>query len=573
MGARNSLPPAIFPCKSFSGFDSPSCRQIAVPQSSVLAPFRNPVFRSLWAATLFSNLGTLVQATAAGWMMAGLTAAPSMVALVQSSNTLPFMVLSLVAGALADSFNRRKIMIAAQIFVVVVSVMLAGLAWYGLVTPWMLLVFTFLIASGGVIFLPSWQASMGDILAREDLSAAVSLNGMSYNMMRSVGPAVGGAIVASFGAAAAFALNALSCLPLIGVLLRWQPEQPVSSLPPESLGSALGAGLRYALLSPALMRVMLRGGVFGFSAICVLALLPLVARDLLHGTALTYGILLGAFGLGAIGGVSLNGQLGARFSNEMILRISFIGFAVGVLALAFSPSLVLSCLALMLMGPFWVLALSLFTVSVQLSTPRWVVGRALSMYQTTAFGGMAAGAWFWGAMADVWGGTIALCMAAAMLVAGAILGIWMRQTDFEDIDLTPIGNFVAPQPSLNIKQRSGPIMILVEYDIGDENTTEFLALMRERRKIRIRDGARQWSLMRDLEKPDRWLESYHVPTWNEYLRHNHRRTRNDAKNFDKLLLLHRGPSDLRVHRLIERQTVPLHDDFRPHVTSGTTILP
>lgn len=542
---------------------------------AVLAPFQNPVFRTLWGATLVSNLGTLVQAVGAGWMMASLTPSPGMVALVQASNTLPFMVLSLVAGALADNFNRRKIMIYAQLFVVIVSAALALFAWAGLLTPWLLLGFTFLIGCGGVMFNPSWQASMGDIVTREDLSSAVSLNSMSFNMMRSVGPAVGGAIVAAAGPAAAFALNAVSYLPLIGALMRWRPETGnASKLPPEQLRSALGAGLRYAVLSPVLMQVMIRGAVFGFSAICVLALLPLVARDLLQGTALTYGLLLGAFGLGAVGGVALNGPLRARASTETILRLSFLGFAPGVLALAFSSSLVLSCLALVAIGPFWVMALSLFNVVVQLSTPRWVVGRALSLYQTTAFGGMAAGSWVWGALADAHGVAMALHIAAALLVAGAALGLWLRQTDAASLDLAPLGTFSAPQLRLDIKARSGPIMVLVEYDIATEDTPEFLALMRERRRIRIRDGARQWALMRDLEAPARWLETYHVPTWNDYLRHNERRTRNDGENYQKLLRLHRGPKPLRVHRLIERQTVPMHDDVPPVATPrDETILP
>ncbi|WP_417809442.1 MFS transporter [Thioclava sp.] len=535
-----------------------------MPQRSVLSPFQNATFRALWSATLFSNLGTLVQAVGAGWLMATLTPSQNMVALVQSSNTLPVVVLSLLAGALADNFNRRRIMIFAQVFVVLVSVALALCTWAGLLTPWLLLMFTFLIGCGGALFNPSWQASMGDIVERDDLSAAVSLNSMSFNMMRSLGPAIGGIIVAAAGAAAAFAINAISYLPLIAILFFWRPNYPANPLPREPLRLAVGAGLRYVILSPVLLRVMGRGAIFGFAAISVLALLPLVVRDLLDGTALEYGIALGAFGLGAIGGVALNAPLRERFSNEIVVRLSFVGFAVAVAALAFSSSLVFSCFALIVAGPFWVLALSLFNVTVQLATPRWVVGRALSLYQTATFGGMASGAWLWGSLASYQGVSFALLTAAVVLIVGAGLGTWLRLAEFSTVDLDPLGQFSAPEPQLDIRARSGPILVLIEYEISVEDTAHFMALMRARRRIRIRDGARQWALLRDLENPRCWMESYHVPTWIEYLRHNARRTKNDALNFEELLTLHQGPElRPRVRRLIERQTVPLQDDMPP----------
>lgn len=535
-----------------------------MPRSSVLTPFRNPTFRALWGATLVSNLGGLIQAVGAGWMMAQLTPSHGLVALVQSSNTLPIMVFSLIAGALADNFNRRRIMIFAQLFMALVSAALAVCGWLGVLSPWLLLAFTFLIGCGMALFNPSWQASMGDIVSRDDLPSAVSLNSMGFNMMRSLGPAIGGLIVAAAGAAAAFALNALSYVPLTLALARWKPAYPQPKLPPETLGSALGAGLRYVLMSPALLRVMGRGAVFGFAAVSVMALLPLVARDTLGGTALTYGILLGCFGLGAIGGVALNGPLRERLSNEVVVRLAFLGFALAVGALANSALLALSCLALLLAGACWVLALSLFNVTVQLATPRWVVGRALSFYQTATFGGMATGAWVWGALADAQGVGFALCGAGVLLLIGAALGFWLRLAEFSTLDLDPLDRFRAPEPQLDIKPRSGPIMVMVDYLIEPADTDAFLGLMQERRRIRIRDGARQWALLRDLENPRQWTESYHVPTWLDYLRHNQRRTKADAENLDNLRALHRGDAGLpRVHRMIERQTVPPHDDIPP----------
>lgn len=533
-----------------------------MPQrNSPLAPFQYGTFRALWSATLFSNLGGLVQTVGAGWMMATIAHSDDMVALVQASTTLPVMFFSVAAGALADNFDRRRIMLTAQIMLLVVSVALATFAYLGMLTPWMLLGFTFLIGCGGALHNPSWQASMGDIVPRADLPAAVALNSMSFNLMRSIGPAIGGAIVAAAGAAFAFIFNAFSYIALILALWRWQPQLAKSTLPREAFGPAMVAGLRYVSMSPNLLKVMFRGFLFGLSAIVILALLPLVARDLVKGTALTYGIMLGFFGVGAIGGALLSARLRELLGNEWLVRGAFVAFAVSCALLSVSRSIWMSCIFLLPAGLSWVLALSLFNVTVQLSTPRWVVGRALAMYQTATFGGMAAGSWLWGSVADEFGVPYALLVASCVLLFGALVGLLLPQPDFESLNLDPLNRFSEPELRLDLRSRSGPIMIMVDYKIAQADVPAFLAAMALRRRIRIRDGARQWALLRDLENPETWTESYHVPTWVEYVRHNQRRTQSDAEVSERLLALHKGATPPLVHRMIERQTVTMHDDM------------
>ncbi|WEK05268.1 MAG: MFS transporter [Candidatus Devosia phytovorans] len=527
---------------------------------SVLAPFRHETFRLLWLATLVSNLGGLVQSVGAGWMMTTLTTSHNMVALVQASTTLPIMVFSIAAGALADNFDRRTVMIIAQSGMMVVSLILAVLAFLGLLNPWLLLTFTFLIGCGTALFNPSWQASMGDIVPRSDLPGAITLNAMGFNMMRSVGPAVGGLIVAVAGAAAAFAVNAFSYVPLLFALSRWKPERVPNRLPRENFGSAMWAGIRYVSLSPNLTTVLLRGFLFGFSATAILALLPSVAADYVGGGALAYGTLLGCFGLGAIGGAFLNGRIRERFSNEIIVRLACVGFALSSVALGYSRDPLLSHFALIPAGACWVLALSLFNVSIQLSSPRWVVGRALSLYQTATFGGMAAGSWIWGLSADAIGPDMALAIAGATMLACALVGFRLPLPQFNARDLNPLNTFNEPVLKLDLRPRSGPIMVMVDYQIDQADIPQFLALMQDRRHIRIRDGARQWVLLRDLEHPETWTESYHVPTWIDYVRHNLRRTKADADNIEQLRALHRGAELPQARRFIERQTVPLDDD-------------
>jgi predicted MFS family arabinose efflux permease len=496
-------------------------------------------------------------------MMTTITASESMVALVQASTALPIMVFSLASGAIADNFSRRRVMLAAQFFMLAVSVGLALAAWFDLLSPWGLLGFTFLIGCGTALNNPSWQASVGDMVPRADLPAAVALNSVGFNLTRSVGPAIGGAIVASAGAAAAFAVNACSYLGLILVLLRWKPAIPVGALPREDLGQAMGAGLRYVAMSPNILKVILRSFLFGTTSVAVMALLPLVARQMVGGGPLTYGALLGVFGVGAIGGAFLSTRLRERLSSEGIVRLAFAGFAACAALLALGGGIGVAAAGTLIGGACWVLALALFNVTVQLSTPRWVLGRALALYQTAAFGGMAVGSWLWGSVAEAYGLAQALLAAAGAMLAAGLVGLRLPLPDRTDLNLDPLNRFVEPTLALDLKPRSGPILVEVEYLIREPDLPDFLEAMAERQRIRIRDGARNWTLQRDLEDPELWLESYQTPTWVDYVRHNQRRTQADLSSYERLLALHRGPERPRVRRRIVRQARWTGDEPAP----------
>ena len=544
---KNIVPPA--------GKQSPPSAK-----ASAMAPFTNPVFRSLWMATLLSNLGGMVQAVAAGWTMTVLTESEQMVALVTASTTMPIMGLSLLAGVLADNYDRRKIMLCAQIMMLIVSTALSLFTWFALLTPWLLLTFTFLIGCGAALHNPSWQATVGDIVPREQVPAAVTANSMSFNMMRSVGPALGGFIIVLAGAAAAFAFNAVSYLALIAALLLWRRQSETSSLPREPFRQAATAGIRYVGLSPNLLRIILRGFMFGLGGVAVLALLPLVARDLLNGSASTYGLLLGFFGVGAVGGALFNSWVRKRLATELIVRAAFVSMALGFVLLAFGYSLGTSAIALIVCGACWMTANSLLNVSLQLSTPRWVVGRALSFYMMSNALGMVGGSWLWGLLAETHTVQIAMVASATLLLGGAVVGYRLPLPEFESLNLDPSNRFIEPTLALQLQQRTGPIMIMIEFHIADDDIPEFLLTMAARRRMRLRNGARRWSLLRDLENPFIWTEKYYVATWVEYIRHNQRHTMSDSGTSDALRAMHQGNESPRVRRMIERQTVPKQAD-------------
>lgn len=520
------------------------------------SPLSVPVFRAVWIASMASNFGGLIQSVGASWLMTSLTPSSQMVALVQASTALPILLLSLWSGAVADNLDRKRVMLAAQWFMLAVSVVLAVVTFAGWISPWLLLVFTFLIGCGAAMNGPAWQASVGDMVPRSALPGAVALNSMGFNIARSVGPAIGGAIVAAAGAAAAFVVNAVSYVGLIAVLTRWKPNYPERVLPREPLGHAMTAGVRYVAMSPDIRTVLARALIFGVGASAVPAMMPLVARDVIVGNSLTYGVLLGAFGIGAVGGGLMVRRLRDRMSVEAIVRAAAAALVIGTIMTGVSTTLWLTIPALALAGGGWVLALSTFNVTVQLSAPRWVVARALSLYQMAAFGGMASGAVLFGAIADAEGVQISLFAAAAVQALTILSGYILPLPIARDLNLA-LREWSEPETVVSVDDRSGPVVVTIEYRIAPGNIPRFLNVMHERRRIRRRDGARHWTLLRDLGEPDLWVERYHVATWLDYVRHNQRRTFEDAQNTLDILALHQGPAKPVVHRMIERQTTTL----------------
>lgn len=483
-----------------------------------------------------------------------------MVALVQASAAMPIMLFSILAGAIADNFDRRRVILVAQVFLCVVSLLLTVSAGLDLMTPWSLLIFTFLIGCGVALAYPAWQASIGDLVPRDDVANAVSLSAIAVNITRSVGPAIGGVIVAAGGAAAAFAVNTAFCLGLAAIFLRWGRRQEAGNLPREQIGQAVLAGLSYVSMSPHLLKVYFRGFVFGAAAIAVLALLPVVSHQKLGGGPLTYGLMLAAFGVGALLAALLNARLRAHLSSEAVIRVSFVCFVASELTIASSSQIIILVAATVVAGASWVLALSLFNTTVQLSAPRWVAGRALAFYQTASFGGMTGGSWLWGMIAESQSLDAAFFFAALLAVAGLLSGVLLPMPMLETADLDPLQHFKEPMLRLDIRPRSGPIAVHIDYEIREEDTEEFLKLMEWRRRVRIRDGAKSWRLLRDLETPSIWMETYHTPTWVDYIRHNQRRTNADGDNHHRLLALHQGERPIAARRFIERQVISPADD-------------
>ena len=384
-----------------------------------LGPFRHPAFRAIWVANLFSSIGAMIQSVGAAWLMTELTRSHVLIALVQASATIPIMLLGVFAGAIADNYDRRRVMLVAQAGMLAVSALLAALAWADAVGPYSLLAFTLAVGAGTALNAPAWQASVRLQVEPADLPQAISLGAIAFNLARSVGPALGGVLISLWSPALAFALNAASYLGMIVVLLRWNPPRSAPRRTP--MLAAIRAGLDFCRRNGPIRKVLVRGFAFGFGAAGYQALLPAIARDRLAGDEIDYGLMLGAFGVSSILVALFIAKWRRRLGSEAIVTGATGAFLAAQLLIAEADSLVTALPATFVAGAGWVAAMTSLNVAMQLRSPEAILGRCLSIYQAVTFGGMALGAWGWGAVADWRGLGFALHAAAAWLALSLLL--------------------------------------------------------------------------------------------------------------------------------------------------------
>jgi predicted MFS family arabinose efflux permease len=429
--------------------------------------------------------------------------------------------------------------------------LLTVLTALGLINPPILLALCFVVGSGNALFGPAWQSSVSEQVPAETLPSAVALNGISYNIARSVGPAIGGVVVASLGAVAAFAANAVLYLPLMVVLFLWERISEPSRLPREQLNRAIVSGVRYITNSPPIKIVLTRTFVTGLIGGSVLALMPLVARDLLHGGAQTYGIMLGAFGMGAVVGALNITTVRKQLSGESAIRACAISMGASIAAIALSREPVLTAAALVVAGAAWMLGVALFNIGVQLSAPRWVAGRSLAAFQASISGGIALGSWGWGHLTDAAGVEIALLVAALLMLLSPLLGLLLRmpRVGARDEDAEDLAD---PEVKLLLTGRSGPLVVEIEYRVAQDNARAFHNVMQDVQLSRQRNGAYGWSIARDIADPELWTERYHCPTWFDYLRQRNRPTQSERALHQSAIDFHIGADPVRVRRMLER---------------------
>jgi hypothetical protein len=392
-----------------------------LPQTSAWSPLRHRDFAVLWSAALVSNIGSWMHDAAAGWLMTTLSAAPSMVVLVQAATAAPVFLLALPAGTLADRVDKRWLQIITQSVMLVLAVLLGLIVLTGSATPTLLLVFTFAMGCCTAVLSPAWQSIMPQLVPRPELQAAVALHAVGMNISRAIGPALGGLIIVAAGLAWPFFFNAASFVAVIAALLWWRAPQaapaPGATTPRPGFMAALLQGLALPRSHRTLQNTLWRSVMFYVFGSCYWALLPLIARVQLQGTAKLFGVLVGCIGAGAVLGAMLLPRLRQRLGLDGVVVAGTLGTAAALSGYALLRIPALGMVASLLAGASWIASLSSLNVAAQLAVPDWARGRGMALYTAVFYGCLAVGSIAWGQVAEHIGLTATLLIAAA----GAVL--------------------------------------------------------------------------------------------------------------------------------------------------------
>jgi MFS family permease len=506
-------------------------------------PLRNSTFRDLLASNLVSDIGTFMQSVGAAWLMTSLTNSPLYIALIQTATALPFFLLALPAGALGDIFDRRKLILGTETWMLIVGVVLTVATVLGVMTPWLLLLLTLGLSIGDAVESPSWRAIFPELVTKEDLPAALALNGIEFNLARALGPGIGGFVVAALGVGAAFAVNAFSFLGVIAVIARWKRPARKSTLPLESFRGATSAAIRYVRYSPGIRTLLLRSAVLIFFTSSFWALLPTAAKDI-SKNPVTYGFLLGFFGLGAVAGAVLLQRTRSRVSSETLLSAATATFAGIILSMALLRSPVILCLLMLLGGASWTAVMSLFNILVQELAPDWVRARVLAVYLFVFQGSVAVSSTLWGYVALHKGVHETLVFAAIGTGACLLLQFQFRLPTVP-ADLSSWNHWVKPATFLEPDPGHGPVLITVKYVIDPTKAPEFLHQIHKYQRVRRRDGATSWGIFADTEAPDSYLETFKVDSWAEHERQHDRFTVADREIENRVLSFAIQPLEIK----------------------------
>ena len=500
------------------------------------SPLTNRVFLVLWLATLFSNIGTWMQNAAAGWLMTELNPSPLMVSLVQAATVFPMFLFALPAGSLADIIDKRKILIVVQIVLTVLMGFLSLLVYFQYITPGWLLLFTFLSGAGAAIIYPSWQAIVPGLVKREELTKAITLNGISMNLSRAVGPALTGIVIALVGIASPFAINALSNVGIIMALLWWKPKASrVSKYPAEKFISSIKIGIRHARANIRLKASIVRSAGFFIFASCYWALMPLVANEQIHRGPAFYGFLLGMIGLGAIIGSLLLDDLRSKYNADQLVSIGTVGTAIALLLLGAAHHPLVGLIASFIAGLSWIIILPTLVSLAQLALPDWIRGRGIALYTTIQFGSMALGSAIWGQIGNHVGVSNTHYIAGlSILLTLFLTKRWTLHRE-SNIDITPSNHWRDPDIAIPVKNNEGPILVTIQYHVIPKYRQSFIDDMQIIKRQRMRTGAYFCEVFEDVEDPNVFFEIFLIENWLEHLRQHERTIKHDLIIRDKVL--------------------------------------
>jgi MFS family permease len=513
-------------------------------------------FRVAWIAGLVASVGSWMHLVGVAWQMTSLTSSALLIALIDTAMSLPIFLLGLPAGAIGDVVDRRRFLLVGLSWSALVAGTLGVFALVGFATPALLLGFTLAFGIGGVMTVPVWQAVTPELVPREELPAAIALNGIALNLSRAIGPAIGGLLLAVANPGYVFLLNAAVFVALIVVVRRWRRPVVESPLPAERFLGAIRAGWRYARNAPDFRAVCARAALFLVFGSAVWALLPVVGRQRLGLEASGYGLLVGTLGVGAVTAAVFIPGLRRALSTEVLVGVATVSFAGAAVLLAFARNVPLAFLAMLLAGAGWISALSTLNTAAQQTSAMWVRTRALAVYSLAFQGGVAVGSASWGAVASTWGVDVALSAVAAGLVGGLVLARRYPLPGRVERDLSPSLHWPQPLLVTEAAAEDGPVLVSVEYRVGPEDADAFLSAVHDLARVRRRDGAFEWAVYRDTADPTRYVEVFLVESWAEHLRQHDRVTVADRELEATVESWHDAESPVRVDHLLYARRPP-----------------
>jgi MFS family permease len=523
----------------------------AVKPEAIGNPLARALFRTLLLATLVSNVGDWMEDVGETWLMTGFHGSPLMVALVQSSSSLPVFLIALPAGTLADIVDRKRLLLVTMVWTGGVAVLLSYLTLTHHIGPWGLLSCTFAMGMGAALGTPAWQAVVADVVPRSEIARATMLNGVAFNVARVAGPALGGLVVARFGPGATFALNALSFVLVIVALLRWKRPLRPSLLPAERVWSGVRTGLRYVSAAPAMRAILLRTFCVLAPASALWALLPSLVRRSLGGSPSDYGLLLTALGAGAVASAAFVARVRERYGVDAVLIPATLVLAAAVGGLAVSPSMPWAALAMFVAGGAWLGILATSGAAVQRGSAEWVRARALAIYLLATEGAMALGSIAWGWLATRTSVRFALEMAAGGIALSVVAALARRLRDLDRIDRSPATAPPIPDAPAGIDREGTPVIVQIEYRVEADQRAAFREQLEVVGRGRRRTGASFWMLTQDSQDLGRFLELFVVESWNEHHRQHARWTKWDEEALKKVDALLAPGTEPKVSHLLE----------------------
>jgi MFS family permease/quinol monooxygenase YgiN len=514
------------------------------------SPLRDPTYRLFYFGSIATALGYTMQVMLASWLMATLTPSAFMVALVQTASAMPTLLFGLIAGAMSDIVDRRKVILVTQVMMLTTVAILGIAALGGAIGPVSLLLLTFLVGCGFTFYHPAQQASVNEFVSREELPSAIALSAVAFNVARAAGPALAGAIAAWMSSGSALLAGALLFTLMIFAVRKWRQVDHRLPGVPERLFTGVRSGLRYAWHSSAMRALLIRCLSFSISASAFWALLPVVARDSLGLGAAGFGLLSAAFGVGAvIGAWSVPGQLRRRPLGTLItLGAALWAVAVSVMAVAqlTAVAMIAACSA----GMAWVWVLASISAGIQSSAPAWVRARAVSTNLVATQASLAIGSALWGALASSAGIRVALVGSSVAMLTLLALTRRLHVQLGKECDVMPPAHLpelvIAEEPQPD----DGPVLIQIDYKIDPKHRKDFVRAVEAIGPTRRRNGAISWRVYRDVQDRDRFVERYVIASWAEYLRQRARMTMADAMLQDEIKQYQRADVPIRVSRLI-----------------------